>query len=98
MGQNLSQLMNLNVSLSAGCALPRDLSLYLTQEPILGSVALPACSALTHTSSQSFLVLNICIIHTSSTAVVFGEQCEHSRFHLLTFQLARQIQLELKAC
>lgn len=31
------------------------------------------------------------------TAVVFGEWHEHSRFHLLMFQLARQVQLELKA-
>lgn len=48
-GQNHSQPIKLlMISLSWGCALPPDLSLYLLQEPILGSVALPACSALTH--------------------------------------------------
>lgn len=96
-GQNHSQLIKLSVSLSSGCALPPDLSLCLLQETLLGFVALPACSTLTRASSQSFLGLNMHIVHTSSTAVVFGEWHEHSRFHLLMFQLARQVQLELKA-
>lgn len=70
----------------------------LLRDTVLGFIAVPANSTLTSTFWQSFLFLPyVCIVHTSSTEVVFGECHEHSGLHLPTFQLACQLQFELKA-
>lgn len=95
--QNCFHLIKLlSVSLSSGCILHPDLSLYLLQETMLGLVAMPACSALTCTSSQSLLVLNT-FASPQALQWSLGSGMSHSRFHLLMFQLARQVQFELKA-
>lgn len=94
--QNHLQLIKLlSVSLSSGCILLPDLSLYLLQETMLGLVAMPT-SALTFTSSQSLLVLNT-FASPQALQWSLGSGMSHSRFHLLMFQLARQVQFELKA-